>query len=191
MVKTKNLSRQRSLQVTASVAQRARAWPLAADVRIKAEIERRIEALIDRYDVGAANIVRELASMAFASIDDFVAIQDDGSAIIDLSTATKRQLRALQSIDVDEEFKLGDKDQASKVKKIKLKMADKRAALMDLAKLQRLLPADRLEHSGSIEHRIVPEEHKIDIEAMGQDEREQLRRLLLRAGQVTDVEDES
>ena len=62
---------------------------------------------------------------------------------------------------------------------------------MDLAKIARMLPADRLEHSGSIEHRIVPEEHKIDIEAMDHDEREQLRTLLLKAsGDITDVEEE-
>ena len=62
---------------------------------------------------------------------------------------------------------------------------------MDLAKLRRMLPADRLEHSGSIEHRVVPEEHKIDIQAMDHDEREQLRTLLLKAsGDVTDVEEE-
>ena len=192
-VKTKNQSK---AAIAAGYSERSASvhgTRLAADVRIKAEIERRIEALIDRYDAGAANIVRELASIAFSSVGDLIAIQDDGSAIVDLSTATKRQLSALGGIEVDEEFKNSDGETNARVVKTKLKhsLADKRQALMDLAKLQRLLPADRLEHSGSIEHRIVPEEHKIDIEAMGQDEREQLRRLLLRAGNVTDVEDES
>ena len=62
---------------------------------------------------------------------------------------------------------------------------------MDLAKIARMLPADRLEHSGTFEHRHVRPEHKIDIEAMDHDEREQLRTLLLKAsGDITDVEEE-
>ena len=59
-------------------------------------------------------------------------------------------------------------------------MSDKRQALMDLAKIARMLPADRHEHSGSIEHTVRPE-HKIDIEPMAPEEREQLRRTLLTA----------
>ena len=62
---------------------------------------------------------------------------------------------------------------------------------MDLAKIARLLRADRLEHSGSIEHTVRPE-HKIDIEAMAPEEREQLRAILLKAvggqGEASDVE---
>ena len=71
-------------------------------------------------------------------------------------------------------------------------MSDKRQALMDLAKIARMLPADRHEHSGSIEN-IVKPEHKIDIESMAPEEREQLRTLLLAAVRkepITDVEPE-
>ena len=59
-------------------------------------------------------------------------------------------------------------------------MSDKRQALMDLAKLARMLPADRHEHSGSIDHVVRPE-HTIDIEGMAPEERDQLRELLLTA----------
>ena len=66
-------------------------------------------------------------------------------------------------------------------------MSDKRQALMDLAKIARMLPADRHEHSGPGGGPIafdanVKEEHKIDIEAMTPEEREHLRTLLLAAG---------
>ena len=55
--------------------------------------------------------------------------------------------------------------------RLKISMSDKRQALMDLAKIARLLPADRHEHSGpggrSIEFDVnVKDEHKIDIELM-------------------------
>lgn len=177
-VKTKN---QTKAAIAAGYSERSASVHgsrLFADVRIKTEIERRIEALIDRYDASAANIVRELASIAFANLDDVIAVQDDGGAIVDLSTATKRQLAALG----------GAEDDTGRFR-LKHSLADKRQALMDLAKLHRLLPADRIEHSGSIEH-IVKPEHTIDIESMSPEERKQLRRLLLRTGNVTDVEDD-
>ena len=62
-----------------------------------------------------------------------------------------------------------------------------------------MLPADRHEHSGPGGSPIafdanVKEEHKIDIEAMAPEEREQLRAILLKAvggqGKAIDVEPE-
>jgi hypothetical protein len=82
--------------------------------------------------------------------------------------ATRDQLAALNSLDV-EEYTEGRGNEARSVKRIKIKLSNKRQALMDLAKIARMLPADRLEHSGSIEHHVKPE-HKIDIEAMDHDE---------------------
>lgn len=188
-VKTKNQSK---AAIAAGYSERSASVHgarLFADVRIKAEIERRIEALIDRYEISADNIARELASLAFSSIGDLIAIQDDGTAIVDLSTATKRQLSALGGIEVEESTLDGSPVGVRKVK-LKGSLSDKRQALMDLAKLRRMLPSDRVEHSGSIEH-IVKEEHKIDIESMDHAERDQLKLLLLKAtATITDVEEE-
>ena len=83
----------------------------------------------------------------------------------------------LKSIEMDERTIDGA---SAGVRKVKISLSEKRQALMDLAKITRLLPADRLEHSGSIEHTVRPE-HKIDIEAMAPEEREQLRAILLKA----------
>ena len=161
---------------------------LMANDAIRAEIEARLASTLDRYAVTSDRIMRELALIAFGNIDNFVVVQDDGSLAVDFGTATREQMASLKSLEIDERTIDGA---APGVRKVKISMSDKRQALMDLAKLAYLLPADRLEHSGSIEH-VVPEEHKIDIEAMAPEEREQLRTLLLRAsGNVTDVEDES
>ena len=70
------------------------------------------------------------------------------------------------------------------MRRVKINLSDKRQALMDLAKIARMLPADRHEHSGPGGGPIaidvdVKEEHKIDIEAMAPEEREQLRQTLL------------
>ena len=133
----------------------------------------RRSALFDRYAVTSDRIIRELALIAFANIGDFIGVQDDGSLVVGFGTATREQMASLKSIET-----MGA---APGVRRVMISMSDKRQALMDLAKLRRMLPADRLEHSGSIEH-VVPEEHKIDIELMTPEEREQLRTILLKAG---------
>jgi phage terminase small subunit len=169
---------------------------LMADDAIRAEIEARLASTFDRYAITSERIIRELAKIGFGNIDDFVAVQADGSLVVDFGTATREQMASLKSIEVDERTIDGA---AAGVRKIKISMSDKRQALMDLAKLARMLPADRHEHSapggGPIAFDAnVKEEHKIDIEAMTPEERDQLRALLLRAvgGQpkVIDVESE-
>ena len=147
---------------------------LMANDAIRAEIEARLASTLDRYAVTSDRIMRELAKIGFGNIDDFVVVQDDGSLTVDFGTATREQMASLKSIETIDGAAPG-------VRRIKISMSDKRQALMDLAKLRRMLPADRLEHSGSIEH-VVPEEHKIDIESMTPEEREQLRTILLKAG---------
>jgi phage terminase small subunit len=171
-------------------------WKWFNKTEIRAEIDTRMAALFDRYAVTSDRIIRELAKIAFANIGDFIAVQDGGSAIVDFGTATREQMASLKSIEIDERMIDGA---AAGVRRVKINLSDKRQALMDLAKIARMLPADRLEHTGAGGGPIyfdvdVKPEHKIDIEAMAPEERDQLRTLLLRAvgGQpkVIDVEPE-
>jgi phage terminase small subunit len=165
-------------------------WKWFNKTEIRTEIDRRMAALFDRYAVTSDRIIRELAKIAFGNIGDFIAVQDGGSAIVDFGAATREQMASLKSIEIDERM---IDDAAAGIRRIKISLSDKRQALMDLAKIARLLPADRLEHSGSIEHTVRPE-HKIDIESMDHDQREQLRAILLKAvggqGKAIDVEPE-
>lgn len=163
---------------------------------IKGEIERRTGEALDRYEISADNIMRELATMAFANIDDFIAVQDDGNAIVDLSTSTRRQRATISSIDVEERTIDGAPVGVRRTK-LKMSLAEKRAALVELAKLRRMYPSERVEHSGPGGGPLqVAAEHKIDVKALDRDQRDQLRQILLAAkrrtpGLVTDVEDES
>jgi phage terminase small subunit len=156
---------------------------LMANDAIRAKIEARLASTLDRYAVTSERIIRELALIGFGSIDDFIAVQDDGSLVVDFGTATREQMASLKSVEIDERTIDGA---APGVRKIKISMNDKRQALMDLAKIARLLPADRHEHSGPGGGSIafdanVKEEHKIDIEGRAPEEREQLRERLLTA----------
>jgi phage terminase small subunit len=164
-------------------------WKWFNKAAIRAEIDARLASTFDRYAITSDRIIRELALIGFGNIDDFVAVQADGSLVVDFGTATREQMASLRSVEIDERTIDGA---ASGVRRIKISMSDKRQALMDLAKIARMLPADRHEHSGSIDH-IVKPEHTIDIESMAPEEREQLRTLLLAAVRkepITDVEPE-
>jgi phage terminase small subunit len=156
---------------------------LMANDAIRGEIEARLASTFDRYAITSDRIIRELAKIAFANIGDFIAVQDGGSAIVDFGSATREQMASLKSVEIDERTIDGA---APGVRKVKISMNDKRQALMDLAKIARMLPADRHEHlgpgGGSIAFDVnVKPEHKIDIEAMAPEEREQLRETLLAA----------
>ena len=162
---------------------------LMANDAIRAEIEARLASTLDRYAVTSDRIIRELALIGFGNIGDFIAVQDGGSAVVDFGTATREQMASLKSVEIDERTIDGA---APGVRRIKISMSDKRQALMDLAKIARMLPADRHEHSGSIEHVDAAKSIRSTLRH-GPDEREQLRTLLLaavRKGPITDVEPE-
>jgi phage terminase small subunit len=109
-------------------------WFNKADIR--AEIDRRMAALFDRYAVTSERIIRELALMAFGNVGDFVVVQDDGSLVVDFGTATREQMASLRSVEIDERTIDGA---AAGVRRIKISLSDKRQALMDLAKIARMV----------------------------------------------------
>jgi phage terminase small subunit len=152
---------------------------LLSNDKVKGEIDRRLAALFDRYAITSDRIMRELALIAFGNVGDFVVVQADGSLVVDFGTATREQMASLKSIEIDERMIDGT---PGGVRKVKISMSDKRQALMDLAKIARLLPADRHELSGPSGGPIeVKPEHKIDIAALEPEQRDQLRKILLAA----------
>jgi hypothetical protein len=66
---------------------------------------------------------------------------EDGTAFIDLSRATREQMAAVSVIETEEKLERtgGGRDDFENIRKIKLKMSDKLAALTLLARHQKLL----------------------------------------------------
>ena len=116
-----------------------------ANPRIKAEVDRRLRLRLDRYDVAPDKIIREMALLAFSSLDDFIAFTQDNQAIIDFEGVTRDQMAGLTEL-VSEELRSRDGSTAGV--RTKIRLADKRAALMDLAKLIQMIGPERLEHTG-------------------------------------------
>lgn len=103
----------------------------------KGEIKTAIaEAMNDRAirtGVTQDFVVAQLARLARANMADFITIQKDGSAYVDLSALTRDQATAITEFTV-EEFTDGSGDDAREVKRTKVKLADKVTPLIQLGR---------------------------------------------------------
>lgn len=103
----------------------------------KPDIAKAIEAAkaerSERTLITADRVLSEIAKLAFANLMDYFSLTADGVPYIDLTNLTPDQTAALTEITVDE-YVIGGEDDGRSVRKIKIKMADKRANLELLAK---------------------------------------------------------
>ena len=109
---------------------------------------RYLELRLRRFDVTPKKVTTELAKLAFANIASFMVEQEDGSVVFDLSGATPEETAAIQEY-VVESYTEGRGDAAQDVKKVRLKLADKRQALDSLARTMGMFN-DKLEIKGQL-----------------------------------------
>jgi phage terminase small subunit len=118
---------------------------------VKAELDRRVEAKgrqraeaakieIEHSGITLARVAAELGRVAFSNMMDYMRIDPaTGDPSLDWSGLTREQAAALTEVTVDDYLDgrggNGRGENARDVRKIKFKLADKRAALMDIAKL--------------------------------------------------------
>ena len=106
---------------------------------ISAEIARRKAAInkrvLGRYEITRERIVEELAKLGLSNAGDYTAFDAEGNPVTDFSEVTRDQMAAVQEI-TSEVYTEGRGKDAQRVKRTKFKLYDKRAALMDLAKLE-------------------------------------------------------
>ncbi|MFG1203124.1 terminase small subunit [Xanthobacter aminoxidans] len=86
-----------------------------------------------KTEITAERVLRELAKIGFANMDSFMKLTPDGSAVLDFSNLTPEQAAAISEITV-EEFMDGNGDDARPVRRVKFKLHDKRAALVDIGR---------------------------------------------------------
>lgn len=112
---------------------------LAADHDIKAG-ERAGELIVQaqgrelaRAEITPDRVIQEMARIGFANMGDFITVQSDGSAVLDLTVAQKRPdlMAAIQEITVDE-YTEGRGDAARDVKRVRVKLHPKIPALEKL-----------------------------------------------------------
>jgi phage terminase small subunit len=104
----------------------------------------RVDKAMERYAVTKERIVGELARMGFANMLDYMTVQSDGHPYVDMTALNRDTAAAIVEATVDEYTvppEAGEPDDAAPrpVRKIRVKLADKRAALVDLAKLKGMM----------------------------------------------------
>lgn len=114
---------------------------------IQAAIAERMAAAMDRLEISADRILREVAKIAFSNIGDYVRITAEGEPYVDLSDVNSDQLAAVAEVTV-EDFKDGRGDEARDVKRVKFKLHDKLNGLDKLMRYRGLYAPEKLEVTG-------------------------------------------
>jgi phage terminase small subunit len=119
---------------------------LLRNAKVRAEFERRQAKLAEKLEITQERIIGELAKLGFANMLDYMRRGPDGDPYLDFSALSRDQAAALTEVTV-EDFKDGRGEDARDVRRVKFKLADKRAALVDLGRHLGIFK-DRVEHSG-------------------------------------------
>lgn len=117
---------------------------LLKKVEIAALVAEKAEKQLDKIEITAERILRELALLGFANMKDYMRVGSDGDPYLDFSALSRDQAAALTEVTV-EDFKDGRGDDARDVRRVKFKLADKRAALVDLGRHLALF-TDKVQH---------------------------------------------
>lgn len=107
----------------------SRTRDMFAKPMVCAAIRERGERLSEERDLLSIRIIREHEKIAFANMDDYMTVGEDGIPTPDFSRVTRDQWAAVQSLDFEEEYK-----RSGTVKRIKFKLYPKQSSLDTLAK---------------------------------------------------------
>lgn len=106
---------------------------LLRNAKVIAALSKRQQERSERTQVTADAVIAELAKLGFSNMLDYVTVQTDGLAYIDLSRLSREQAAAIQEMTVDE-YVEGAGDDERPVKRVKIKLADKKSSLELLGK---------------------------------------------------------
>jgi phage terminase small subunit len=117
----------------------------------KPEIQKAIQEAqnkrAERTEITQDMVLQELAKIGFSNMLDYMTITKDGDLVSDFSTLTRDQAAAISEVTV-ETYMDGRGEDAEEVKRIKFKLSDKRAALVDMGRHLGMFK-DKIEHDVS------------------------------------------
>lgn len=106
---------------------------LLAKPNVQAAVQAAMAKREARTEITQDMVLKELAKIGFANMQDYMRVGPDGDPVLDFSALTREQAAALSEVTV-EDFVDGRGEDARDVKRVKFKLADKRAALVDIGK---------------------------------------------------------
>lgn len=124
----------------------SQAFDLLKKPEVVAAVQARREKLAEKLEVTQELVVAELAKLGFANMADYMRAGPDGDPFLDFSALTRDQAAALTEVTVDD-FVDGRGEDARAVRRVKFKLADKRAALVDLGRYLGIF-SDKVELTG-------------------------------------------
>lgn len=115
---------------------------------VKAYVQDENRALLEKYEVRADTITKELAKIGFGTIASFIEKNGAGESVLNIDNATELELAMVREATV-ETYMDGKGEDARPVKSIKIKLMPKIQALELLGKKLKMF-TDKVEHSGMI-----------------------------------------
>lgn len=106
---------------------------LARNGKISARVSALLQGAAKRAEISIADVISELAKIGFANMADYMRVGPDGDPCLDFSALSRDQAAALSEVTV-EDFKDGRGEEVRNVRRVKFKLLDKRAALVDIGK---------------------------------------------------------
>lgn len=126
------------------------ACKMAARPEVQARIQEITGAAAEKVGVTCEAVLGELAKIGFSNMLDYIQIDGDGRPYTDFSALTRDQAAAIQEVNVETiPGSVGSEDSPGRpeVTKVRFKLSDKRAALVDLGKHLGMFK-ERIEHTG-------------------------------------------
>ena len=117
---------------------------LLTNIDVSAAIEKGQQKHLAKLDITAERVLSELALIGFSNMQDYMRVGSDGDPYLDFSGLTREQAAALAEVTV-EDFTAGRGEDARDVRRVKFKLCDKRAALVDIGKHLGMFK-ERVEH---------------------------------------------
>jgi phage terminase small subunit len=123
---------------------------LAHKPHIQARIQDIVGKAAAKTDIKVERVLEELARIGFANMLDYVSIGQGGDANLDLTGLTRNTAAAISEIVVDTHNARDGKDTVV-VRRVRFKLLDKRAALVDLGKHLGMFKerAERIDEDGA------------------------------------------
>lgn len=117
--------------------------------------------LSEKTGITQERVLSELARIGFANILDYMTLDHEGLARVDLSTLSRDQAAAIAAVEVDtRRTRATDGAETAEVEKVKFKLYDKRAALVDLGKHLGLF-TEKHEHAGKDGAPLIPNDTEL------------------------------
>lgn len=120
----------------------------------------------ERTEITADRVLSELAKIGFANMADYMRVGLNGDPCLDFGNLTRDQAAALVEVTV-EDFVDGRGDDARDVRRVKFKLADKRAALVDIGRHLGMFVDVNLNINASIDPAELPDHELARIASSG------------------------